>query len=77
MRDQGQREVQHMCNLWSANALLLKIFWGGYCRGANTKYKYFLNYYLGGAKAERNEKLSRDMVDSNPPILLTNFFLWR
>jgi hypothetical protein len=45
--------------------------------GANTKYKYFLNDYLGCVKAERNENWNRDMVDPHPPMLLTNFFLWR
>jgi hypothetical protein len=57
--------------------IYLRIFFFGYCRGANTKYKYFLSDYLGGVKAERNEKWSRDMVDPHPTMLLTNFFLWR
>jgi len=55
----------------------LRILFLATAEGQNAKYKYFLNDYLGGVKAERNEKWSRDMVDSHPPMLLTNFFLWR
>ena len=78
MRDQGKTEVQHGHNLRGPNLLLFKnvFFFFGYCRGANKKYKYFLNDYLGGVKAERNEKWIRDMVNPHPSMLLANFFLW-
>jgi len=32
---------------------------------------------LGGVRAERNEKWSRDIVVPHPTVLLTSFFLWR
>jgi hypothetical protein len=60
-----------------ANALILKNFFlGGGATAEGKIHEYFLNDYLGGVNAERNEKWSRDMVDPHPPMLLTIFFLW-